>query len=212
MPEVVQLPTPAHLLAAQVPPPPRRRPAGGAVEVPPWPGPLPAVPPLPSYRGTYEPNPCARYQLAASRPRTCDPLPLAAVMLDRLQDKASTARRCDVSPAMITMLAHGKKTASPRMRELLEEVAGVPAVAWQLWSRPSWRAPGPEASHADRLRARRPLASAVRLAEGVIRRAKREALTGAASEVRELVLDARALVSEARALLARVDPPRPPAR
>ncbi|MDI1444216.1 hypothetical protein [Polyangium sp. 6x1] len=211
MADVIPLPSPLSLLVPS--PAPRRRPRGGTIEVPSWPGPLPAAPVLAAYRGTYKPDPGARYQLAAARPRGCAPLPLGAVMLDASAEKARIAERCRCAPALVTMVAKGSRPASPRMREELEEHAGIPALAWFLWERPTWRAAA-AGSAVDRRIARRPLASAARRAEVLLRRALDGRFAGSAAEVTELLKDARVAVAELQAALAHLDgkpPPRWPA-
>lgn len=211
MADVIPLPSPLSLLVPS--PAPRRRPRGGTIEVPSWPGPLPAPPVLAAYRGTYKADPSARYQLAAARPRGCAPRPLGAVMLDAATEKARIAERCRCAPALVTMVAKGSRPASTRMREELEEHAGIPALAWFLWERPTWRVAG-ATSTADRRIARRPLASAARRADTLLRRALDGRFAGPAAEVAELLKDARVAVAELQAALALLNgdpPPRRPA-
>jgi len=209
MADVIPLPSPLALLVPL--PAPRRRPRGGTIEVPSWPGPLPAPPVLAAYRGAYRADSNARYQLAATRPRGCAPLPLGAVMLDAAAEKARLAERCRCAPALVTMVGKGSRPCSARMREELELHAGIPSIAWFLWERPSWRVLG-AGKAVDRRVARQPLTIAVRRANALLRRALEGRFAGSAAEVTELLRDARAAIAEFRAALALLDGGPPPSR
>jgi hypothetical protein len=131
-------------------------------------------------------------------------MPLGAVMLASTPDKAKLAGLCRCSPSLVTMVAKGDRPASPRMREALEEYAGIPVIAWSLWERPSWRAPS-ASSAVDRHEARRILRTAARRIERIVRDARADMTTGTAREVSALLEQARAAAFDLAALVQALD-------